>query len=938
MAWADDHGIAARLSRTEELAVDRLPLVLCGPVLRRVEPDSVTVWVALKQPGTVTLRVYSHQPPPDPVAMREELQGTRETVPLGANLHVAAITARPVTADRPLVPGLNYFYNLFFGPPGGAVVPETGVNFTTISLNDVLGSSLEDPEPSLLSYSVEPRLPGFSLPPTDVNKLRIIHGTCRKPDGVGKDAMPGIDAMIADTWFFPDERPHLLLLNGDQIYADDVSGLLLFLLMDAGKALLGWNEGEKLPQVPDDRLGELKPGRRRKLVRETAKLTTEDPDNHILTFDEYCAMYLVSWSHTLWPLTYPEFADVFENVTDPRDIMIGLAAHDKSRAVLVEFQSTLRQVRRVLANVPTYMMFDDHDVTDDWNMVRPWCERVYKEPLARRVVQNGLASYAVFQAWGNTPETFETGRPGHALLTAIAAWSASHGDDTTSEQHIARMVGIPGSLSPADFFESAGSGYVQLVRASDALQWHYSISSPNFEILMLDTRTRRGYLQDKEAHPAHIGPSSIVEQIPLDDVHPDRVRLVVLSSNVFTIPLFFETGVYGGGGTIWSWWYIALWISINIFKPFLRFLHKLPVFSLIPAPPKQRLYNPDLKDSWKPQERPYESLLSRLARRTAVDGGKRKGRILMLSGDVHFSWAARMRYTAPRPFEAEESPGDEPVEAVFAHLTSSPLKKEEDDLGDTLHRWGYIPMTDSLPGSIQWIGWRRPTAIGVSPNDMVARADWSHYQSFMYRRSPPMISVREGQDFSIPLPDWKYRLDFILGQKSRAQFGLDLLTRPNPSDHENWLEVFNEAHSRYRRYAEEFGDGMEIVGRNNFAELRFQWRGSTTLVSAIAADDVTFRIADVAPLPVAPLLVQVENEIMEIGEIDRNTGTCSKVTRGRHGTSKAPHAAGTAVNVFRSASQTHWWRLTGETRLVPLTRYMISLRYDDPRFGGELQP
>ena len=36
-----------------------LPLILSGPVLRRVEPESVSVWLALKQPRAVTLRVYA---------------------------------------------------------------------------------------------------------------------------------------------------------------------------------------------------------------------------------------------------------------------------------------------------------------------------------------------------------------------------------------------------------------------------------------------------------------------------------------------------------------------------------------------------------------------------------------------------------------------------------------------------------------------------------------------------------------------------------------------------------------------------------------------------------------------------------------------------------------------------------------------------------------
>lgn len=37
--------------------LSRLPLVLAGLILRRVEPDTVTVWAALRESRTVTLRV-----------------------------------------------------------------------------------------------------------------------------------------------------------------------------------------------------------------------------------------------------------------------------------------------------------------------------------------------------------------------------------------------------------------------------------------------------------------------------------------------------------------------------------------------------------------------------------------------------------------------------------------------------------------------------------------------------------------------------------------------------------------------------------------------------------------------------------------------------------------------------------------------------------------
>jgi hypothetical protein len=301
MSWADEHGLAARLTRGDDKA-DRLPLILCGPILRRTEPDSVTVWVALKEPRTVTLRVYSHAPPPALESLREELQGTRRTVRLGKHLHVVAITARPVAADRPLAPGTVYFYNLFFSVPEVSVVPESAAQLNTPDVFELAGAStLDNLQPSSLSYSIEHELPSFSLPPQDLNKLRIIHGTCRKPDGVGMDALPALDDMIDDSWPVADERPHLLLHNGDQIYADDVAYTVLFLLMDADKSLLGWSE--PLPNVTSE--DSLKPGERTGIVQLLAKFTSQDTKNHLVRLGEYFAMHLFSWSDVLWPIQFP---------------------------------------------------------------------------------------------------------------------------------------------------------------------------------------------------------------------------------------------------------------------------------------------------------------------------------------------------------------------------------------------------------------------------------------------------------------------------------------------------------------------------------------------------------------------------------------------------------------------------------------------------------
>ena len=917
MSWADEHGIAARLSRGDDKA-DQLPLILCGPILRRTESDSVTVWIVLKEPRTVTLRVFSHAPPPALESLREEMQGTRATVALGKHLHIVAVTAQPVEADRPLAPGTIYFYNLFFSTTDVSPVPENADQLNSPNVFQLAGaSSLDALQPTGLSYSIEHRLPSFSLPPNDLNKLRILHGTCRKPDGEGMDALTAVDVMIDQSWPVADERPHLLLHNGDQIYADDVANTVLFLLMDADKSLMGFNEPLPNVQLADD----LKPGKRTSIVHLLAKLTTEDPENHLLSLGEYFAMHLFSWSDVLWAIEFPSFEEGFPDPFpdfDPRKV------YNEERSSVLEFRRTLKNVRRALANVPSYMMFDDHDVTDDWNMLRDWCERVYASRLGRRVIQNGLLCYAVFQAWGNTPERFSAGQPGEKLLDAAAAWINDKGKNETQEVEIARLVGIPGSLS-ADgtltglFFKDNRSGLSRLTRADDALRWNYSIKGPEFNILVLDSRTQREFTDDKFAPPAHLGPAALVDQVPLDDVDPNKLQVVVATTNVLTIPFFHGRKVYGDK-FIFEWWYIITHLFRRLFYSFI--VKKLFGFSK---------YNPDLSDSWKPQTESFEALLSRLARRTAANNGKRTARVLFMSGDVHFSWVSRMQYWAEHPFEADASA--EPIDAIFAHLTSSAFKKEE-IYGPLFHSWGYIPMTDSLPEPIQWFGWKERSTIGISPQNMGRNADWVQMEDWMSRHTPPMLSLVDAPDTQSVLktPDWRYRIDFALGKKSGINLSLDLLTKPNPSDHENWFKVIGEAQRRYKDYAQKYGDGIEIVGKNNIAELRLQWGGKTTLVTGITAGDKSFNVAAPDLLPSPPLLVKIDNEIVEIGKIERGTGLCSEVTRAEHKTQAASHGANAVVEVFKSATQMHWWRLTGETKLLPLTRYTVSLSYDDPEF------
>src|ERR671938_182728 len=90
-----------------------LPLILAGPIVRRVEPHAVTVWLAIKEPCTVTLRIYARN---ERGQLIQQCEGTRHTVRLGDNLHVVAVTARSTNSNEQLAWGQLYYYDLFFQP------------------------------------------------------------------------------------------------------------------------------------------------------------------------------------------------------------------------------------------------------------------------------------------------------------------------------------------------------------------------------------------------------------------------------------------------------------------------------------------------------------------------------------------------------------------------------------------------------------------------------------------------------------------------------------------------------------------------------------------------------------------------------------------------------------------------------------------------------
>jgi phosphodiesterase/alkaline phosphatase D-like protein len=63
------------------------------------------------------------------------------------------------------------------------------------------------------------------------------------------------------------------------------------------------------------------------------------------------------------------------------------------------------EIRWLMSTVPTAMIFDDHDIRDDWNTSAPWRAEMAEVPWWRDRVTAGLASYWVYQHLGNlSPE------------------------------------------------------------------------------------------------------------------------------------------------------------------------------------------------------------------------------------------------------------------------------------------------------------------------------------------------------------------------------------------------------------------------------------------------------------------------------------------------------------------------------------------------------
>ncbi|MGL6258648.1 alkaline phosphatase family protein [Vibrio sp. WXL210] len=382
-------------------ATTELPLVLAGPILRKLTRESVTLWLVTTQDVRVKINLSS------PTRKSEEYLLARNstqhiTIGYAPSLYYQLIH---LNLSQPLEMDCLIDYRLMLRPEGD----ETGgwQNITELM------PELLYPGQSSLKLCL----------PSRVGSL--LHGSCRKPHFAGVDGVVEADRhlehVLSNQQTQTSDWPSMIVMSGDQIYADDVAGPMLSAIHQLSAKLKFPCESWQVAPDSDERMTSealyqhsacyyrrehLLPcneegqmlvktlfGGARKPI-----FTSSSADNHLITLGEYLACYLLSWSAVPWQLVDKNYHPSLSPQLAQR--------YQQELSVINQFIQGLTQVQRVMAHLPVAMILDDHDITDDFNLHRSWEETVYNHPLSHRMVGNGMLAYLINQAWGNSPQTF----------------------------------------------------------------------------------------------------------------------------------------------------------------------------------------------------------------------------------------------------------------------------------------------------------------------------------------------------------------------------------------------------------------------------------------------------------------------------------------------------------------------------------------------------
>jgi hypothetical protein len=339
----------------------------------------------------------------------------------------------------------------------------------------------------------------------------------------------------------------------------------------------------------------------RKLLRRRRRRPEDAPADQVVTFDEYTKLYLESWR-------------------DP-------------------------EIRWLFSTVPSVMIFDDHEIIDDWNTSASWRDTAREQPWWAERIASGLASYWVYQHLGNLHPDEIAADPVYAKVVAADDATAvlrEFGQRVDAESDLAHDTELSWSSA-----QDCGARFAQSSPSPERArnyQWSYALDIGRTRLVVLDNRCSR-VLQPSER--AMLPPGEWAWF--LDRAHGRYDHLVVAAS----LPWLLPPGIH----------HLEAWNERLAASPRPR----VAAF----AEKMRRVF--DL-EHWAAFNRSFEALAALFARIGAgtPGSGDRVGAgpayaapasISVISGDVHHSYVARARFR-------------EPVATPVHQLTCSPIHNQ----------------------------------------------------------------------------------------------------------------------------------------------------------------------------------------------------------------------------------------------------------------------
>jgi hypothetical protein len=128
-------------------------------------------------------------------------------------------------------------------------------------------------------------------------------------------------------------------------------------------------------------------------------------------------------------------------------------------------------VRWLLSTLPSLTIFDDHDIRDDWNTSYAWRQQMWAQPWWRQRIVGGIGSYWVYQHLGNLSPADRAADPLYAAVRA-ATQDAGKSVDEFAER---------ADLEPA------------------STRWSYAHDFGGTRLIVIDSRCSRLLTTDRRA-------------------------------------------------------------------------------------------------------------------------------------------------------------------------------------------------------------------------------------------------------------------------------------------------------------------------------------------------------------------------------------------------------------------------------------------------------